>query len=294
MSEPLLLIIDQSNVTLRALYAMPELTNRNGELIHAAYGSGSTTLSLIRRYQATHVVAAVDQPRDTLHRRQLSPAYKAHRPDSDPDIARQLRLGRSVLAALGVDLISCPEHEADDVAATLADRFEGRVVIASADKDLLGTITADGRVKVHQFGKERLVDWQVCIDAIGVAPDRVADLKALVGDSSDGYPGVPGIGPKMATQLLTDYPDAEAIFAAAATIEGRAGAALRKGLDEGRLSLRLARLHTRLPVELPAPWQPQLASAVAELQALDMPVLARDLATICGAPLPADTSEALF
>lgn len=281
-SEPTLLVIDVANVALRAIFGMPELLNTGGEPIQGGYGAGATILNLCRQYQPTHVVAARDPSRADLRRRTLSPAYKAHRPDADPDIVRQMQLAHRVIDALGIPWIGADAAEADDVAASLARQFPGQVVIASADKDLLSTVTTCGRVKVHVFGRDVLADWDTVEQIIGVPPDKVTDYKALIGDSSDGYPGVPGIGPKMAQQLLAAYGTAEEVFAHADEVEGRAGTALRKGLDEGRLSLQLARLDDALDLDLPDAWQPDIEAAQTALAALEMPSLARDLGALHG------------
>lgn len=273
----LLLILDFSNIVHRSLHGYPEMTNAAGEPVHGAYGAGASALRLIEQHRPTHVLAAMDAPRETLRRRTVVADYKDHRGERDEALAGQFALASKVYAALGIVPVGAAHEEADDVAATLAQRFPGKVVIATGDKDLLGACSEDGRVVVHLLGKDLVVDAAGCEQIMGVAPSRVADLKALVGDPSDGYGGVRGIGAKGALRLLTDHGDLTGVLAAAPEIEGAVGTRLRDGLEDARRSFALAQLNTE--AEVP-PVQARLRpteEGAAELEALEMPALARRL-----------------
>lgn len=289
-----LLCIDLANVAFRSLHGYPEITNSRGEAIQAAYGTGATILRLARVYQPTHLVIALDAPRHTLERAALNNNYKGHRPKADDEIKRQLDLAREVCGALDGAAIGYDSAEADDICASLAQVFPDQVIIASGDRDLLSAITADARVGIHLLGPDRLVDWQGCIDLMGVSPNRVPDYKALVGDSSDGYSGVPGIGKKGALSLLEEYENAECIFERHQEITGRVGKSLQAGLESGRLSLELARLRHDIPLVPPNPWRPDITLAKTRLEELEMPNLARELAAVFGEILPLSADERLF
>lgn len=273
----LLLILDFSNIVHRSFHGYPPMSNAAGEPVQAAYGAGASALRLIEQHRPTHVLAAMDAPRATLRRRALVPDYKDHRGERDDGLVAQLTLAAQVYEAMGIASAEAPGEEADDVAATLACRFPGRVVIATGDRDLLGTCTEDGRVVVHLLGKDIVVDATVCRQLMGVPPGRVADYKALVGDSSDGYAGVRGIGAKGALRLLEEHGDIEALLEAAAAIPGAIGAKLVAGERDARLSLELARLNDSIPMPPQRARFAPSSEGADRLDALELPALARRL-----------------
>lgn len=274
---PRLLVLDLSNITHRSIHGYPPLTNADGDPVQGAFGAGATAIRMIELYQPTHVLSAGDSSRNHLARRALSADYKAHRASGDPGVTFQLAMADEVMGALGIPRMYVPEWEADDICATLARRFEGEVILVSGDKDLLAL--CDDRVRVHLLGKDYLVDGAMCQEIMGVRADQVTCLKALVGDSSDGYPGVPGIGAKGATALLSEHDSFEGIVAAseAGLISGRNQKALEKGLEQGRLSLELARMKEDLELAEVAPWQLDLRASVEAMEALGFPGLVRKL-----------------
>lgn len=273
----LLLILDFSNIVHRSLHGYPEMTNAAGEPVHAAYGAGASALRLIEYHRPTHVLAAMDAPRETLRRREVVGDYKDHRGERDEGLASQFALAGAVYAALGITPVGAPREEADDVAATLARRFPDRVVIATGDKDLLGACSEDDRVVVHLLGKDIVVNARECRRMMGVAPALIADYKALVGDSSDGYGGVKGIGDKGARLLLEEHGDLEGALAAADSIPGALGSKLRDGIADARRSLALATLNDQADVPpVRALYRPDEDGAT-QLEELELPALARRL-----------------
>ncbi|WP_217925058.1 5'-3' exonuclease [Miltoncostaea oceani] len=270
-----LLLIDLSNLTHRSIHGYPPLSDSSGRPTHGAHGAGAITLKMIGAHRPTHLVAACDSPRADLVRRTIYAPYKAHRVDADDSVSHQLALAEKVLAALGARLERCAGWEADDVIATLARRWEGdEVVICSGDKDLLALV--DERTRVHLLGRDVFVNPQICQDLTGLDPRQMTDYKALVGDSSDGFPGVPGIGDKGAKALLSLYGDLDGVIAAFARGEltGRAASAMAAGEQMGRVSYQLARMREDLDLDLrPAPWSFSAESADA-LDRLEMRSLA--------------------
>lgn len=249
-----LLILDLSNITHRAIHGYPRMPDPEGRDIQGAFGAGVMALSMIRAHRPTHVIAACDSPRAQLARREMWERYKSQRGETDEAVAHQLRCARQVMRYLGIGCITEPRWEADDLCASHAASFAGEVIIVSGDKDMLALVS--DRVSVHLLGRDTLAGPEQCRQLMGVEPERVCDLKALVGDSSDGFPGVPGIGPKGAVALLEAHGTLEGVLAAHARgeISGRNANALEKGRELARVSYRLAHLRADLDVHDPRPW----------------------------------------
>lgn len=272
-----LLVLDLSNITHRAIHGYPPLTDALGRPVQGAYGAGATALRLIGAHNPTHVVAACDTSRDGLLRKEWWPAYKEHRTGGDDTVRHQLATAAQVLRLLGFPCISVPRWEADDVCASYASSFDGQVVIGTGDKDLLACVSE--RVRVHLLGRDLVVGPDECAELMGIRPDQVCDYKALVGDSSDGFPGVPGIGAKGALSLLGAHGTLDRVFAASAAgqIGGRAGKALAAGSDTGRVCQRLAALNEDLAVPMPHPWALERDMAEVGLTELGLAGLIRRL-----------------
>lgn len=272
-----LLILDLSNITHRAIHGYPPLTDPLGRPVQGAYGAGATALRLVHTYRPTHVIAACDTSRAGLLRKEWWPAYKEHRASGDDTVRHQLASAAQVMRFLGIPCISAERWEADDVCASYAATFPGKVIIGTGDKDMFASVNE--RVRVHLLGKDILVGEAECVQLMGIRPDQVCDYKALVGDSSDGFPGVPGIGAKGALALLEAHGTLEAIFAASAAgqITGRPAKRLVDGADTGRVCHRLATLNDRLELPTPTAWRLQRDLAEAGLTELGLAGLIRRL-----------------
>ena len=244
-----LFVVDAMNYLFRAFHALPPLTTKAGVPTGAVYGFCQMLLRIAREHQPTHMCVVFDAPGRTF-RDDIYTEYKANRPPTPPELLAQIELTHRAVDAFGHAVISLPGVEADDVIATLvrmANAEKLAVVIGSSDKDLMQLCSDD--VKLHDAVKNRLLGLAEVKEKWGVPPELLGDLLALMGDSVDNVPGVPGIGPKTAAELITTYGSLDAVLANVEKIKGKKGQAIA----EGRAMLALARQLVRLrdDVELP-------------------------------------------
>lgn len=184
-----------------------------GRPVHGAVGALGQAIRTIVREQPTHLLIARDGKRADSFRRDIYAEYKAHRPEADDDMSRQFALAYQGADIFSWPVLSHPRHEADDVIASAAIQFPGEVVIMTGDKDMLALCSDSVKIALLRPGHELTVGIKECFDMMGVRPHQIQDYKALVGDSSDGIPGITGIGPKSAIKLLDEYSNLENIYA---------------------------------------------------------------------------------
>ena len=244
-----LFVVDAMNYLFRAFHALPPLTTKAGMPTGAVYGFCQMLLRIAREHQPTHMCVVFDAPGRTF-RDDIYAEYKAQRPPTPPELLAQIELTHRAVDAFGHAVISLPGVEADDVIATLvrlANAEKLAVVIGSSDKDLMQLCSDD--VKLHDAVKNRLLGLAEVKEKWGVPPELLGDLLALMGDSVDNVPGVPGIGPKTAAELITTYGSLDAVLANVEKVKGKKGQAIA----EGRAMLAVARQLVRLrdDVELP-------------------------------------------
>ena len=214
----------------------------------AVYGLCQMLLRIEREHRPTHLCTVFDSPGENFRHR-LYPAYKAHRPPMPPELAAQVDLVHRVIDAFGIQTLAVPGFEADDVIATvarLAVTAGMEVVICSSDKDLLQLCGAG--ISVLDTMKNRMLGVAEVQEKFGVAPDRVGDLLALTGDSIDNVPGVEGIGPKTAADLINRYGSLTALLDHASEVKGKRGEALLAARDTVRLSRQLVQLRDDVPL----------------------------------------------
>jgi len=250
--EKTLLLVDGSSYLYRAFHALPELRSPQGEPTGAIYG----VLNMLRRLGADYKAqarACVFDAKGKTFREETYPEYKAHRPPMPDDLASQIEPLIEAVAALGWPVLSVAGVEADDVIATLAEaaRARGwRCVISTGDKDLAQLV--DASVTLVNTMTNETLDVEGVKQKFGVAPDRIVDYLALVGDAVDNVPGVAKVGPKTAAKWLAQYGSLEGVMAHAGEIGGVVGDNLRKVLDwlpQGRELLSVKR-DVGLPVSL--------------------------------------------
>lgn len=254
----MLVLLDALSLVHRAYHGMPKLV-RGARCVGATRGFASKLLQLIREYQPTHVAVVCDGPLGSLKKRALYPGYKAAR-EKNPEIEEQVFDCQRVTLAFGVSWLSCDE-EADDLIASLVHQLLVPTIVVSGDKDLRQLLDVHGRVRIRDLAHdEQEMDWTKATAAYGFPPTYLPDYYALIGDSSDGLPGVPGVGPKKAAALINQFGSLEAIYANA-TPE-TCGAAYKRlhapvelpdesalpGPLFARLMQRLVKLNTTLPV----------------------------------------------
>lgn len=198
-------IIDGHAQIHRAYHAPgANLRGPSGEPTKAIYYFVRMLMRLCREQRPHWLAMAVDPGKDQLWRRELMPSYKAHREKRDPALVSQLLRCREITRDLGVPVLESPRDEADDIIATLAHHAGDRqVVIVSRDKDLMSLVSPTCRL-YDPFSSE-FIDEAYVVRKFGVPPRLVSDLLALCGDSTDGVPGIDGVGPKTAASLLRKH-----------------------------------------------------------------------------------------
>jgi 5'-3' exonuclease len=288
-----LMLLDSASLYFRAFYgvkaAMPA---PDGTPTNAVRGFLDMVSTLITRYRPSDMVACVDQDWRPAWRVALVPSYKTHRLDvqtatvaggappgeaEPPGLAEQVPIIFDALAALGIAALGAPEHEADDVIATLAAQATMDVDVVTGDRDLFQVVDDARGVRVlytaRGVGKAEVVDAAALARRYGIAPAQYADFATLRGDTSDGLPGVPGIGEKTAASLLRTFGTLEALLDAAArgdrrlaAVAGRINAA-REYLTRAPEVVRTVRTLPLPTVDTALPRTPPDAARLAELDA---------------------------
>ncbi len=266
-------LIDGSGYIFRAFYAIAPLTNSKGFPTNGLFGFVRMLLPLLKQIGSDPVALVFDAGRATF-RTEIFPAYKANRSEPPNELAQQFPFFRTFGAALGFPILELSGFEADDIIGTLSRKASAAgipVTIVSGDKDLLQLV--DDNVDVLDTMKSKRYQAAEVIEKFGVPPNQVVDVLALMGDSSDNVPGLSGVGPKTATQLVTAYGSVEEILNRVAEIEenssirGRVKIAeiIRTDPEALRLSKRLVEIDCNTPVVLPGEAQPLNQLPIEEL-----------------------------
>ncbi|MDG4788609.1 DNA polymerase I [Micromonospora sp. WMMD1102] len=237
-STPRLLLLDGHSLAYRAFFALPveNFSTTTGQPTNAVYGFTSMLINVLRDERPTHIVVAFDVSRRSFRTERYAD-YKAGRSETPGEFAGQVSLVKEVLAALRVPTVEMPGYEADDVLATLA--AQGReagmeVLICTGDRDAFQLIDDRVTVLYPRKGVSDLarMDRAAVTERYGVGPEQYRDLAALVGETSDNLPGVPGVGPKTAAKWIVQYGGVEGVIARADEIKGKAGDNLRERLAD--------------------------------------------------------------
>ena len=249
-----LYLVDGSAYIFRAYYSLPPLTNPQGVPVGAVAGYSNMLWKLASDLHAadgpTHMAVVLDKA-GTSFRNEIYDQYKANRPPAPEDLRPQFPLIRDATLAFSLPMIEEENVEADDMIAsyTKAARAQGwDVSIISSDKDLM-QLVGDG-VDMFDTMKDKRIGREEVIEKFGVGPELVGDVLALMGDSSDNVPGVPGIGPKTATKLITEYGSLDAVLAAAPAMKP---SKMRDNLIEHAELARLSRVLVTLKDDCPLP-----------------------------------------
>lgn len=202
-----LVLIDGNAILHRAYHALPPLTAPDGSVVNAVYGFGTMLLRLINDLKPTHVAVAFDRPKPTF-RKKLFTGYQAKRPKMDEELVDQIPKVHALVSSFGIPIFEADGFEADDVIGTLTKQSKDQVIIVTGDRDILQLVD-DDKVLVYMptkgLSEAKLYDEKAVKERMGVAPTKIPDFKALAGDPSDNYPGIPGVGPKTASALLAKY-----------------------------------------------------------------------------------------
>lgn len=209
-----LILVDGNAIMHRAYHALPALTALDGTPINAVYGFTTMLLKMVDDLAPTHIAVAFDRPEPTF-RKQILATYQAHRPEMDDDLGVQFGKVKELLAAMQIPVYEKAGFEADDIIGTIATKASvDKVVIATGDKDILQLV--GHRVSLYMpvkgLSHAQVFEREETLKKLGVTPEQIVDYKALVGDPSDNYKGVSGIGPKTAQVLLQKYRGLEDIY----------------------------------------------------------------------------------
>ncbi|MEU7587530.1 DNA polymerase I [Micromonospora sp. NPDC049230] len=255
-TTPRLLLVDGHSLAYRAFFALPveNFSTTTGQPTNAVYGFTSMLINVLRDEQPTHIVVAFDVSRRSFRTEKYA-EYKAGRSETPTDFKGQVSLVKEVLAALQIPVVEMEGYEADDVIATLAcqARDQGMsVLISSGDRDAFQLVDDQITVLYPRKGVSDLARMDpAAIEAkYGVGPQQYRDLAALVGETSDNLPGIPGVGPKTAAKWITTYGGVEGVIARADEIKGKAGDSLRERLADVIRNYEINRLVSDLELPL--------------------------------------------
>ncbi len=262
-----LVLLDTHAILHRAYHALPDFSSSQGEPTGALYGLITMLLKIVEDLKPDYIVATRDLPGETV-RHQLFEAYKAKRPETDPELIRQLERAPTVFEAFGIPMYSAPGFEADDMLGTIVHQMSMRrdieIIIASGDMDTLQLVSPLVSVYTMRKGLNDtiLYDSDRVHERFGFGPERVIDYKALRGDPSDNIPGVKGIGEKTATELIEALGSLEEIYRAIELdpetvkkqgIKPRVVELLKKGKADAAFSKQLVTIRTDAPVRFKLP-----------------------------------------
>lgn len=251
--ENKLAIIDGSSLLYRAFYALPPtMTSPDGVPTNAVYGFLRMLLSLYRELDPAYVAVTFDKDRQTF-RTEMYDGYKATRKPAPVELVPQFDLILEVMHVMGVAVYSLSGYEGDDVLGTLSARYEKElpVAIVTGDRDALQLASDRTTVYLTQKGISSMSEMtpKAVEEKYGITPSQVIDMKALMGDTADNIPGVPGIGEKTALKLLTQYKTLDNLYAHVDEIKGAQGKKLAAGKDMAYLSYKLAAIKRDVPME---------------------------------------------
>ena len=244
-----LFLIDGSSYIYRAYYAIRHLSNSQGMATNAIYGFTNMLLKVIRESQPDQLAVIYDSKGPTF-RKDIYPEYKANRSAMPEDLVPQIPYIKRVVEAFNLPGIEKAGYEADDIIATLAGKFAAKgmeVTVVTGDKDLMQIVS--DRVCLLDTMKDKISGPAEVFERFGGA-DKVVEVQALAGDSSDNVPGVPGIGEKTAKALIDEFGDVETLLASLDQLKGKRRENLENFADQARLSKQLVTLITDLDLDV--------------------------------------------
>jgi DNA polymerase-1 len=289
-------LVDGSGYIFRAYHALPPLTRPSDGLpVGAVHGFCGMLWKLLRETgelaPPTHMAVIFDYSAKTF-RNDLFEGYKANRTEPPGDLIPQFPLVRDAVRAFNVACIELEGYEADDIIATYAFQAHdagAEVTIVSSDKDLMQIVRPG--IRMYDTMKNKVIGEAEVVERFGVPPEKVVEVQALIGDSSDNVPGVPGIGVKTAALLINEFGDLETLLSRASEIkQDKRRESLITFADQARLSKALVILDTHVPLEVElaetAVRAPDTEALVGFLRKLEFTTLVRRIAEGLGAELP--------
>jgi DNA polymerase I len=252
-----LVLIDGNAIVHRAYHALPPLhKTEDGQLTNAVYGFFSMTLKIISDLQPSHLVVCFDRPAPTF-RKQLYVGYQATRPKMEDELSNQFKIIGEILRKINICVFELDGYEADDLIGTLSREAvqedpDNQVIILTGDRDLLQLVNKQVMILAPITGVTKMImfDEDKVKEKYGLEPHQFIDYKALVGDSSDNYPGVNGIGPKGAANLLNKYHTLEGIYENIGEISPNVAEKLATDAEQSALAKKLATIELNSPIHL--------------------------------------------
>jgi DNA polymerase I len=299
-----LFLVDGSSYIFRAYHALPPINRKSDGLqLNAVFGFCNMLWKLLRDMKPedkpTHLAVVFDLSERTF-RTEMYPDYKAHRPDPPDDLRPQFPLIREAVQAFDLPCLEQQGFEADDLIATYvreACEAGATATIVSSDKDLMQLVS--DRVIMFDTMKDRKIGRAEVMEKFGVPPEKVVEVQALIGDSTDNVPGVPGIGVKTAAQLIGEYGDLETLLKRAAEIkQEKRRQTLIENAENARLSKKLVTLDDHVKLDVPigdlAVHEPDHKRLIAFLKAMEFNSLTRRVAEFAGIEAAEIAPEARF
>lgn len=248
-----LLLIDGNAIMHRAYHAYPPLTNPKGEYISIVYGFFTMLFMVLQEQKPECLAVCFDMEKPTF-RQSLFAGYHADRQSLPDDFVPQIGLLHELLQIMGVQIFELSGYEADDVIGTISTQAKkdgAEVVILSGDRDLLQLVNSHVKVLMPLIGisKTALFDEAAVEEKYGVKTSQFVDYKALIGDASDGYPGVAGIGPKTASKLLQEHGTFESLYENIDKLPEKIALKLATDAEQAALAKKLATIITDVPVQ---------------------------------------------
>lgn len=255
-----LIIVDGNAIMHRAFHAIPPLSTPKQEPINAVYGFISILLNVIQNLKPTHITVCFDEKEKTFRQIAL-PSYQAQRPPMADELSSQFAKARKFLESAKIPVYSEPGYEADDVIGTIATvaishkpLVISETVIITGDRDILQLVDDRKGIKLFMpvggISNGKLFGEAETVERLGVVPKLIPDYKGLVGDASDNYFGVPGIGPKTAISLLNQFGDFQGVYKNLSNVPEKLKEKLVKGKEGAELSYKLATIIMDVPVKL--------------------------------------------
>jgi DNA polymerase-1 len=250
-----LLLIDGNPIMHRAYHALPLLTAKDKTPTNVIYGFFSMLHKAVTEFSPDYISTVFDTPKPTF-RHQIFVQYQIQRPKIDDKFKIQIPLVKQALDYAGIFRIEKDGYEADDIIGTIINKFNSsklRIIIITGDRDLFQLIKKNIYIVVPQVGltKIKIYDEQEIINKIGIAPEKITDFKALVGDQSDNYPGAKGIGPKTAIKLINQFGTIEEIYKNLDAIkDSKLKEILKNEKENVFLSKKLATIETNINLDI--------------------------------------------
>ena len=256
LKKEIFMLVDGSAIVHRAYHSMPPLTRSDGTPTGAVQGFFSMLLKVIQELRPAHVAIAFDRPVPNF-RKELFSGYQSQRPTMDSDLSPQFGIIQELLEKAKISIYSVDGLEADDVIGTIAEKAKetGHLVyIITGDRDMLQLVNHKTKLlaPIKGISEMTLFDAEKVREKYGINPDQFVELKALMGDSSDNYPGVAGVGPKTAATLIQEYGSIDNIYKNIDKIKTKnpkLGEKLENGEENARLAHQLATILTDAPFE---------------------------------------------